>query len=76
MLTSSSSLTDVKKYKTAYSLERYPNITVAQDPKLFIIEHFGIRSVPYIFIYGKDKKLKKTLAGETRIDMIKYFLNG
>ena len=53
----------LKAYSKEYKLAKYPNITTGRDTAHVIGDYFEILGVPYIAIYGKDKKLKKSFMG-------------
>jgi thiol-disulfide isomerase/thioredoxin len=55
---------EMKSFYTHYNLDRYPNLIVGQDYTNFFVDHFEAQGVPYIAIYGKDKKLKKVFVGK------------
>jgi thiol-disulfide isomerase/thioredoxin len=53
----------LKAYTKEYKLAQYPNITIGRDTANSIGNYFEIAGVPYMAIYGKDKKLKKSFMG-------------
>ena len=53
----------LKAYIKEYKLAQYPNITTGMDTANAMGDYFEIVGVPYIAIYGKDKKLKKSFMG-------------
>jgi hypothetical protein len=62
---------DMKKFNIAYKLYKYPNITGGMDYTHFFPNYFEAKGVPYIAIYGKDKKFKKAFFGKTSSYQIK-----
>jgi thiol-disulfide isomerase/thioredoxin len=54
---------DMKRYYQEYKLASYPNITMAYDPQYFFINYFKAAGVPFMAIYGKDKKLNGAYMG-------------
>jgi peroxiredoxin len=60
---SSFPITFLKAYNKEYNLTRYPNITTGMDTAHTVSDYFEILGVPYIAIYGKDKKLKQSFMG-------------
>jgi thiol-disulfide isomerase/thioredoxin len=61
---------EMKGFYNHYKLAKYPNIKVGIDTSAFFQNYFKIRGVPYIAIYGKDKKLKESFSGETSSEVI------
>ena len=57
-------LSDIKEFNSHYQLSKYPNITLGQDYKNFFVDYFEAQGVPYIAIYGKDRKLRKAFVGK------------
>jgi thiol-disulfide isomerase/thioredoxin len=53
----------LKTYSKEFELAKYPNIQVARDTTKEISDYFEIIGVPYLAIYGKDKKLNKSFLG-------------
>jgi thiol-disulfide isomerase/thioredoxin len=53
----------LKAYNEEYNLAQYPNIITGKDTANAMGEYFEIVGVPYMAIYGKDKKLKKSFMG-------------
>jgi thiol-disulfide isomerase/thioredoxin len=47
-----------------YKLSKFSNITCGYDYTSFFCEYFKVPGVPYMAIYGKNKKLKKAFAGK------------
>lgn len=54
----------------ANSLREYSNVHAIKDEDDFFYKNFGTRSIPSIFIYGRDHQLVKFYKGETKIDAI------
>lgn len=61
----------MKAFYKEYKLSRYPNITAGLDTASFINDYFEVAGVPYLAIYGKDKKLNKTFLGKIYSSQIK-----
>lgn len=53
----------LKAYSKELKLAQYPNIAIGMDTANAVGDYFEIAGVPYIAIYGKDKKLKKSFLG-------------
>lgn len=56
--------TAMKNYYEKYQLGKYPNITIGLDSSHFVSDYFEMAGVPYLAIYGKDKKLNKAFMGK------------
>jgi thiol-disulfide isomerase/thioredoxin len=62
---------EIKKFYIDYQLKKYSNITIGCDFKNFFSSYFKITSVPFLAIYGKDKKLKVAFARKVFYKSIK-----
>lgn len=60
----------IKQYYKGFSLNRYSNITVCQDPTSFFGSYYGAKAVPFIAVYDKNKNLKVALMGRIKINDI------
>lgn len=61
----------LKQFDSFYQLRKYPNIVTGIDFTNFFFNYFGAQGVPYIAIYGKDKKLRKAFIGKVNGKQIK-----
>lgn len=61
---------EMRRFYENFRLSRYPNIVTGYDYKFFFFEHFKIKSVPGIVIYGKDRRLKGTFIGNINYKQI------
>ncbi|WP_315815278.1 hypothetical protein [Paraflavitalea speifideaquila] len=61
----------MKDFYNEYHLEKYPNIIAGIDTAFAVSDYFEISGVPYIAIYGKNKKLSKTFEGKIYSSQIK-----
>ena len=64
------SVNDMKQFNARYQLDRFENIKVGIDYNQFFGQYYNVPGVPYMAIYGKDKKLNKAFAGEVDPKMI------
>lgn len=64
-------ISEVKKYSNEFQLAKYPNITIGLDSAGLVNDYFEIQGFPYMAVYGKDKKLRKTFLGKTYTKQIK-----
>lgn len=62
---------NVRDFIKEFDLLKFPNITVSLDSSSFIRDYYEISAVPYLAIYGKDKKLNKTFIGKMYASQIK-----
>jgi thiol-disulfide isomerase/thioredoxin len=58
------SFSDMKQFYNDFHLSSYKNITVGVDTSQIFINTYEIDAVPYIAVYGKDKKLKEAYRGQ------------
>jgi thiol-disulfide isomerase/thioredoxin len=61
----------MKKYYKEYNLEKFNNITMGRDTAHFVGDYFETSGVPYMAIYGKNKKLNKAFLGKIYSSQIK-----
>ena len=69
------SFSEMKSFYENYKLNKYSNITVGVDYANFFAKYFKAQGVPYMAIYGKDKKLKEAFIGEVYSTQIKEVAN-
>jgi len=60
-----------KAFNNKFQLQKYPNIKAGIDYNGTFGEYFQQTGVPYLAIYGPDKKLKQVLQGKNYINTIK-----
>jgi thiol-disulfide isomerase/thioredoxin len=68
--TSVEDATTIKAFSKRYSLYNVPNTHLSHLPTEKLLQIFGSISAPHIFIYDKNKILKKEFKGETKIEAI------
>ena len=61
---------EMKSFYNHFNLDKYQNIKVGIDTSGFFQDYFKVTGVPYISIYGKDKKLKESFSGKTPSELI------
>lgn len=64
-----------KKFTKRYQLQKYPNIQAGIDYKRTFAEYFHQTGIPFLAIYGPDKKLKQVLDGKSYINTIQEAIN-
>jgi len=70
-----SSFQEMKQFYHHYQLNKYPNIKVGVDYKTFFSSYFEIPGVPFMAIYGKDRRLNKAFIGQVSSKQIKSIAN-
>jgi len=61
---------EMKSFYDHFKLGKYENIKAGIDTSGFFQDYFKVRGVPFMAIYGKDKKLNESFYGETSSDLI------
>jgi hypothetical protein len=61
----------MKKFYEEFQLGKYKNIITGVDTNDFFGNYFQAAQVPYLAIYGKDKKLNQSFIGKMYISQIK-----
>lgn len=59
-----------RKFYDHYGLSAYPNIKVVVDSSRSFRKYFNNYQIPFIAIYGKDKKLQQAFIGRSNNKMI------
>ena len=62
---------EMKGFYTRYQLYKYPNIVVGVDYTNFFVGYFKAQGVPYMAIYGKDKRLNNAFIGNIHSKQLK-----
>jgi len=62
---------ELRDFYRHYQLNKFSNIVVGLDYNNFFANHFKAQGVPYIAVYGKDKKLKEVFVGNVYGKQIK-----
>jgi len=68
---SSYPLPTLKDFEKEYQLAKYPNITMGMDSATTIRDYYEMTGIPYLAIYGKDKKLNHTFQGKIYTSQLK-----
>lgn len=68
---STSTYHEFKGYYQKFQLANYPNIKAGIDYKHVFAQYFKTNRVPYMAIYGKDRRLKQVLMGKQYVSVIK-----
>lgn len=69
------SLTEMKSFCDLYKLQKYSNIVTGIDYANFFADYYKVKGVPYIAIYGKNRRLKETFIGKVESWQIKEVAN-
>lgn len=67
-------LQDLKALCNDYKFDQYPNFTVGLDYSYFFARHFHDQAVPYLAVYGGNRRLKEVLQGSTPASEIRVAL--
>ncbi|KAA2238792.1 redoxin domain-containing protein [Chitinophaga agrisoli] len=62
---------EMKSFYEKYQLGKYPNVSMGLDVDDFFSKYFQIKGVPYMAIYGTDRKLKGAFLGSVFAERIK-----
>jgi thiol-disulfide isomerase/thioredoxin len=65
------SFRELKQFYAKYELKKYPNIVAGVDYTNFFADQFSAQGVPYMAIYGKDKRLREAFIGKIKSSQIK-----
>jgi thiol-disulfide isomerase/thioredoxin len=55
---------DMKRFYTEFKLQEYPNIITGFDFNSSIANYYRPKGIPYLALYGKNKKLKVVYVGK------------
>lgn len=61
---------EMLKFYRKYKIANYPIITMGSDPKFFFPIYYKVGNLPAIFVYDKNRKLKKSFAGTVSLEKI------
>jgi protein-disulfide isomerase len=64
-MVTNSTFSEVKPFCQEFELNKYPNITVVFDTKYRMANYLRLPGVPYIVVFGKDKRVKGAYLGKT-----------
>jgi peroxiredoxin len=70
LMVSAYSLMEMRQFNSEYGLAHFSNIKLGNDPEFSMGRFFDLKSLPGIFIYGKDGKLKKAFDTNVKIEDI------
>lgn len=71
---STEALSLIRPFASASGLDEHSNIHFTKISFTDVTNTIGALSIPHIFIYGPDKKLRKEFKGETRPEAILKYL--
>lgn len=72
---SSESLAKINAFAQSSGLKDFPNVFFTKISSNDAFTAFGPLGVPHVFIYGRDKVLRKEFKGETSAEVILKYLN-
>ena len=66
MITPYHGMAEIQKFYSDFHLDKYKNIVlVGRDNEFFFGSYYGVKFVPDLVLYDKEKKLIKLIQGET-----------
>jgi peroxiredoxin len=68
LMVSAYPLEEMRQFNNDYGLTHFSNIKLGNDPEFSMGRFFDLKSLPGIFIYGKDGKLKKWFETNVKIE--------
>lgn len=68
-------LSMIQPFAGKYRLSDYKNITVGKDFQVFFPRFYGAKTVPYLVVYDKHKKLVKLYDGAIKVPELIGLLN-
>ena len=71
LMLTTSKYSELKLFYEHYKIYDYSNIIMGIDQSYFFAGYFNTNAVPFFAIYGKDRKLKQVLKGQSSINLIK-----
>jgi thiol-disulfide isomerase/thioredoxin len=60
----------LKAFAEKYGLADMPNVVMTKDPYYLLISFYSLRSLPYLSLYDKKRKLIRTYEGSVSIDKV------
>jgi len=64
----------MQEFYNYYHLGKYTNITVGIDNTKYFQQYFKLEGVPFMAVYGRDRKLKHAFIGEVQAKRISEFI--
>jgi thiol-disulfide isomerase/thioredoxin len=76
LITPDDSALRIEAFVDKYKLLQVDNLVILYDRKLQFRKYFGTSVFPSVFIYGKDKRLKKQFIGEVKMEAVLKIIDG
>jgi len=57
-------------FRSRFHLDQYPNITVVQDSKFFLITFYQLHNLPFLAFYNKKKEFISVFEGSMPIEQV------
>jgi thiol-disulfide isomerase/thioredoxin len=70
VLLTTSPFEEMKWFYKHYQLDKYHNIIAGVDYTSFFGDYFDAKGVPYLAVYGQDKKLRRTFDGKVPVKQL------
>lgn len=62
---------EIRRFLKEYQLTKYTNVIMGRDSTEYLAYYFKVPGVPYMAIYGKDRKLRNAFIGQVYGKQIK-----
>lgn len=76
LITPDDSTQRIEAFADKYKLWQVDNLVILYDRKSQFRKYFGTSVFPSVFIYGKDKRLKKQFIGEVKMEAVLKIIDG
>lgn len=71
VLFTTSPFDEMKRFYQHYHLYKHNNMVIGVDYTNFFIQYFDAKGVPYLAIYGRDRKLKEVFEGKVSVKQLR-----
>ncbi len=66
---------DLKQFAAKYHFENFKNFTAASDYSKYFVGYFTVPAVPYIAVFGSNRRLRRVLLGRMDVGEIQKSFN-
>lgn len=64
----------IRSFRQVFQLDQYPSIVTGRDTDYFFAPFFRVKSIPFLAIYGRDRRLISVYEGNGNVERIKEAL--
>lgn len=64
----------IRSFRQVFQLDQYPSIVTGRDSDYFFAPFFRVKSIPFLAIYGRDRRLISVYEGNGNVERIKEAL--